>query len=878
MAVQTIRRKVLLSSAFTVAVLAAVGAASLAGVRSVSRATLTLLDEQLPHVESLARMRLAIAAVDGAAGKLLNSRLSDAGVRRGLFETFERELSRLDAASRALDGAALAAEERAAFDAFVPQRDAWLAAARALLGHQRKRDELVAQGKDWEDPRVMAAEGRSMEALAAMAGAYREAEASLERLGQASAKESAAIGEDTRGAVGAATWTLALGLAGGLAALALSGLALSRAIRGAAATLAAEADRVREAVDGGRLDERADAGALPPEFRPAVLGMNRIVDAFTAPLRAAAEAVARIGRGDLPPPLSEARAGEFAVLQENLNRCIAAVNALLADARGLTAGAAEGKLSARADAARHEGDFRKVIEGVNATLDAVVGPLGETARCLEAIAAGRLPPPIAAEWAGDLAPVKASLNRCIGAVNALVEDAERLSGAAVAGQLSARADSARHQGDYRKVIDGVNATLDAVVGPVAVTARCVDQLARGEIPEPPKAGWMGDYGTLERNLERCISALRALDADVQTLAAAAEQGQLSARADAARHEGAFRAVVDAVNRSFAAVAAPVDEATQVLGRLAARDLTTRATGRYRGDYARIQEALNGTGEALHRAVAQVSGAVRQVTAAASQIASSSQAVASGASEQAASIQETTSSLERMSSTTRRAAEQAHAADRLAQAARAAAEAGTAGMAGMTAAMSQVRQSAEGTSQIIRDINDIAFQTNLLALNAAVEAARAGEAGRGFAVVAEEVRSLALRSKEAAAKTEGLIRASVQQAEAGQRTAGQVSGQLGEIARTVGEVTALVAEIAASAKEQSSGIDHVGQSVSEMDKVTQQNAASAEQSSSAASELSGQAEELAAMVGAFRIEERRGRPAPPPSLPAHARHSTTEVTP
>lgn len=375
------------------------------------------------------------------------------------------------------------------------------------------------------------------------------------------------------------------------------------------------------------------------------------------------------------------------------------------------------------------------------------------------------------------------------------------------------------------------------------------ELARGNLEFHLEPRSKGDR--LSQNVNRARESIGGLVSEVGSLIRAAAAGDLETRGTT-RFQGSYGEVMDGMNELLDTVAAPVAAAHEALDGLARRDLTVAMEGSYQGAFLEMQRAFEVAVSQLRNELGQVATAASQLSAAADQIASGSQSVARGAIDQAESVEKAAQTIEETAAQTRGNAENARIADERAAAARESVQLGQAAVQQVQEAMNQIREASGATAAIIRDINEITFQTNLLALNAAVEAARAGEAGRGFAVVAEEVRSLALRSKEAAHRTESLIQTSVGHASRGEELAGGLQQALAAIVESAIQVSGLVEAIAAGSRNQSEALISVDRSVGHIETITQANAASSEELASAAEELSGQARELADLVGRFQL--------------------------
>lgn len=214
-----------------------------------------------------------------------------------------------------------------------------------------------------------------------------------------------------------------------------------------------------EQMTDGNFKERINVQSLDGTYHDIAVEINKMIDSILTPIQEGNRILRKIRGGDLSETLTLDLKGDHKAMQDAVNGVhgwltglISYVTAiangdmtaeiekasandqihqwlvllrtniknLVTDVNYLAQAAIEGKLQVRADAKSHSGDYRKIVEGINNTLDNFITPINETIEVLQALEEGDLTTSIKGDYKGDLLKLKNALNATVSSMDEIL--------------------------------------------------------------------------------------------------------------------------------------------------------------------------------------------------------------------------------------------------------------------------------------------------------------------------------------------------------------------------------------------------------------------------------------------------------------------------
>ena len=618
-----------------------------------------------------------------------------------------------------------------------------------------------------------------------------------------------------------------------------------------------DAAMLAQAAREGKLATRADASKHEGDYRKVIEGVNHTLDAVIGPLNISAQYVDRIAKGDIPPRITDEYKGDFNDIKNNLNACIDTLSGLIAEMKRMSEEHTKGDIDVAIPAERFEGAYRLMAQGINDMVAGHIAVKKKAMACIAEFGKGNFEAPLE-KFPGKKAFINDTIEQVRANLKALMADIEALVRASIDGKLDTRADAGKHQGDFGKIMQGINNTLDAIILPIEEGNRVLRLIRGGNLREKVELACKGDhekmknaingvhawlteliaYVTKIANGDMSATMNKASDEDqihewlvllrnnIQTLIGdtdnqvqAATDGKLGTRADVSRHRGDYRKIVEGINKTLETVVQPLKVTSESATALAAAS----------EELAAVSQQMAGNAE-------ETATQASLVSAASDQISGNMASVSSACNEMQASIREIAKSVNESARVAKDAVKAAHSTNQT---------------------VTKLGESSQEIGNVIKVITSIAQQTNLLALNATIEAARAGEAGKGFAVVANEVKELAKQTAKATEDIgqkieaiQGDTKGAVKAIEEISTIINQINEISNSIATAVEEQTVTTNEIGRSVTEAAKGVDDISKNVGGVALAAKNTTQGANDTQKASQELSQMAARLQGLMSRF----------------------------
>ena len=316
-----------------------------------------------------------------------------------------------------------------------------------------------------------------------------------------------------------------------------------------------ETESLTQAVQQGKLDMRGNAADFAGGWQELIVRINRLIDAFVAPINVTADFIERLSKSDIPDEITDDYQGDFNKIKTNLNMLREDIQRVLQEMSLLSQAIQHGQLQTRGKIDSFGGGWRELVRGVNNVIDAFVTPLTMTTESLDRIARGDLPEKILETYQGDFNLITQNLNTLIDAMHEITQLAQEMAD----GNLTVQVNERSEQDALMQALNTMIQRLSSTVLSVQSTA---DHVATGSKGMSSSAEQMSQGATEQAAAaEEASSSMEQMAANIRQNADNAMQTEKIALkvAEEARESGKAVAQTAAAMKKIAKKIAIIEE-------------------------------------------------------------------------------------------------------------------------------------------------------------------------------------------------------------------------------------------------------------------------------------------------------------------------------
>ncbi|MFZ0390647.1 MAG: MCP four helix bundle domain-containing protein, partial [Calditrichia bacterium] len=478
-----------------------IGIFGFSGMSGIEKSMMEISDVRLPSIQGLLMLKEAqTGLIVGERGLLLNSYRDEWQAQYDYIDDKKEDMQR---AWDIYEPLPQTQEESALWNKYVPQYKTWLKKHNHFIDLSRQRDRLLSSGNTLNSPEIKELEKQmnkaSLEARIELLDSWETLDNIIEL------NSEVANAQRQHGLNVAATnqtTLLIVLLAGVLFAFGLSFI-LTRIVIHPIVLIAEGAQRFSmgdyqlEGMDFKKIekinirnDELGDVGKAFSKLIQYQTGM--------------ASAAEDISRGNLDIDIQAA--SEKDTLGKSMMRLLNNINNLIKEMNRMAKEHNAGDIDYKIPVEKFQGAYHEMAAGINDMVAGHINVKKKAMACIKEFGKGNFNAELE-KFPGKKAFINEVIEDVRENLKLVSREIGKLIDASEEGNLDTRGDVSGFDGDWKKMVGGINKLLDAVIEPVQEAQKVLEYASKGDLTHLVAGDYKGDHAKIKNSLNKTIESL-----------------------------------------------------------------------------------------------------------------------------------------------------------------------------------------------------------------------------------------------------------------------------------------------------------------------------------------------------------------------------------